>query len=72
VSGRPGTEISSAPAEDLPAADASVNALVSVLMLCTVVDPRAALAEARRVLRADGMLVVLEHVRGRPGLHAGV
>jgi SAM-dependent methyltransferase len=72
VSGPPGTEISSAPAEDLPAADASVDALVSALMLCTVVDPRAALAEARRVLRADGMLVVLEHVRGRPGLRAGV
>ena len=72
VSGRPGTEISSAPAEDLPAADGSVDALVSTLVLCTVVDPRAALAEARRVLRTDGMLVVLEHVRGRPGLHAGV
>ena len=69
VSGRPGTEVSSAPAEDLPAADASVDAVVSTLVLCTVVDPRAALAEARRVLRANGMLVVLEHVRGRPGLH---
>ena len=72
VSGRPGTEISSAPAEHLPVGDASVDALVSTLVLCTVVDPRAALTEARRVLRTDGMLVVLEHVRGRPGLHAGV
>jgi ubiquinone/menaquinone biosynthesis C-methylase UbiE len=70
ASGRPATAVSSAPAEDLPMPDASVDAVVCILVLCTVSDPRRALAEARRVLRDDGVLVLLEHVRGRPGLHA--
>jgi ubiquinone/menaquinone biosynthesis C-methylase UbiE len=71
ASGRPGTRISSAPAEDLPVADATVDALVCTLVLCTVPDPRGALAEARRVLHREGVLVVLEHVRGT-GMHARV
>jgi SAM-dependent methyltransferase len=70
TSGRPATAVSSAAAEDLPMPDASVDAVVSTLVLCTVSDPRRAFAEARRVLRDDGVLVLLEHVRGRPGLHA--
>ncbi len=57
-------EVSDASAEALPFADASFDAVVFTLVLCTVTDPDAALAEARRVLRDDGRLVLLEHVRG--------
>ena len=52
-----------APAERLPLADASVDAVVSTGVLCTVDDPAAALAEARRVLRPGGRLLFIEHVR---------
>jgi SAM-dependent methyltransferase len=51
-----------APAEALPIADASVDVVVSTLVLCSVGDLTLALAEARRVLRDGGALVVIEHV----------
>jgi ubiquinone/menaquinone biosynthesis C-methylase UbiE len=52
-----------AAAEDLPLGDASVDTVVSTLVLCTVEDPVAALGEIRRVLRHDGQLLLIEHVR---------
>jgi ubiquinone/menaquinone biosynthesis C-methylase UbiE len=55
-------EVVSAPAEALPFPDRSVNVLVTTLVLCTVRDPDAVVAELRRVLRDDGRLIVLEHV----------
>lgn len=58
-----------APAERLPFADDSVDTVVFTLVLCTVPDPDAALAEASRVLRPAGKLLFVEHVRSRhPGL----
>lgn len=50
-------------AESLPAADASVDVVVSSLVLCSVADPGVALAEAVRVLRPGGLLLFYEHVR---------
>lgn len=52
-----------APAERLPVADGSVDTAVSTFVLCTVDDPTLALREIARVLRPDGQLLFLEHVR---------
>jgi ubiquinone/menaquinone biosynthesis C-methylase UbiE len=54
-----------APAERLPLADASRDLAVATLVLCTVPDPAAALAELRRVLVPGGRLLLIEHVRAR-------
>lgn len=56
-------ELQQAPAEQLPFDDASFDHVVSTLVLCTVRDQPRALAEARRVLKTDGTLRFLEHVR---------
>ena len=61
-------EVVAATAESLPYDDGTFDAVVFTLVLCTVAEPARALAEARRVLRPSGQLVVLEHVRGGPGL----
>ncbi len=52
-----------APAEAMPFEDASFDCVVSTLVLCTVPDQAAAVAELRRVLRPDGRLLLIEHVR---------
>ncbi|ACG74194.1 Methyltransferase type 11 [Anaeromyxobacter sp. K] len=54
-------------AERLPLPDRSVDAVISSLVLCTVPDPARALAEIRRVLRADGRFWCLEHVAAPVG-----
>jgi len=48
--------------EALPLADASVDAVVSTLTLCSVADQAQTLSEIRRVLRPGGKFVFLEHV----------
>ncbi|NKX53054.1 class I SAM-dependent methyltransferase [Arthrobacter sp. E918] len=58
-------------AEALPVDDAAADAVVFTLVLCTVPDQAAALAEARRVLKPGGSLLFLEHVRGT-GRHARI
>ena len=55
-------EVVDAMAERLPFADAAFDTVVATLVLCTVADPAAALAEVRRVLRPEGALLLLEHV----------
>lgn len=50
-------------AEALPFKDGVFDTVVAGLVLCSVEDPGAALAEARRVLRPGGALRLLEHVR---------
>lgn len=47
----------------LPFATDSVDHVVIALVLCSVPDPGAVLAEARRVLRPGGTVRLLEHVR---------
>jgi ubiquinone/menaquinone biosynthesis C-methylase UbiE len=57
------TTILSAPAEQVPVPAETFDCVVSTLVLCTVPDPARALAEVRRVLKARGQLLFIEHVR---------
>jgi ubiquinone/menaquinone biosynthesis C-methylase UbiE len=57
-------EVVSAKAESLPFPDETFDAAVSAFVLCSVEDPATVLAEVRRVLKPNGRLVLLEHVRG--------
>jgi SAM-dependent methyltransferase len=51
----------------LPAADTSLDAVVSTLVLCSVPDQHRALAEIRRVLKPGGRFVFIEHVAAPRG-----
>lgn len=53
--------------ERLPLPDASADAVVSTLVLCSVDDVAAALTEVRRVLKPGGTFVFLEHVAAPEG-----
>ena len=62
-----GVHVLSGSATALPLADASVDTVLCALVLCSVDDPAAALAEIRRVLVPGGRLHLLEHVVAEPG-----
>lgn len=55
-------------ADALPLEDASVDAVVLSLVLCSVPHPAQALAEVWRVLRPGGQVRFYEHVRSRSRL----
>jgi ubiquinone/menaquinone biosynthesis C-methylase UbiE len=62
-------EFVQAGAESLPFEDSSFDTAVFTLVLCTVPNPPAALAEVARILKPDGKMLFLEHVRAEdPGL----
>lgn len=55
---------SCADAQSLPFADDQFDTVVSTLVFCSIPQPALALAEIKRVLRANGRFLLLEHVRG--------
>lgn len=54
-----------ASAQALPFRDGAFDTAISSLVFCSVPDPVKGLAEVRRVLRPDGQLRMMEHVRAR-------
>lgn len=56
-------EVQQAPAERLPFEDASFDAAVCTLVLCTVPSQEQALLEIKRILKPGGELRFFEHVR---------
>lgn len=59
-------EIRSVVGERIDLPDASAEAVISSLVLCTVHDPAAVLAEIRRVLKPGGRFSFAEHVVAAP------
>lgn len=57
-----GAEVVIEHAHELPFDDDTFDAAVSTLVLCTVPDPEAALAELRRVVKPGGTFAFMEHV----------
>ena len=61
----PGVPLVQGSAEALPFRDGIFDTVVASLVFCSVPEPARGLAEVKRVLRPDGRLRMLEHVRSR-------
>jgi len=61
----PGVPLVQGSAEALPFRDGTFDTVVASLVFCSVSYPARGLAEVKRVLRPDGRLRMLEHVRSR-------
>ncbi len=64
--------LTQAPAEALPFADATFDSAVATLVFCSVSDPLRSLAEIKRVLKPGGALLLFEHVRAEGALTARI
>ena len=60
-------ELRTNPAQDTGLPNACADAVISTLVLCSVPDVDAALAELRRILKPDGQLLFIEHVAAPAG-----
>lgn len=60
-------ELREGTAEQLPAATADIDVVVSTLVLCSVDDVTRTLAEIRRVLKPSGRFMFVEHVAAPEG-----
>lgn len=58
-------ELEIADVQDLPHGDASFDTVTATCVFCSVADPVAGLREVARVVRPDGQVLLLEHVRPR-------
>ena len=54
-------ELITGDADHVPLADASIDTVVVTWALCSIADPANALREMRRVLKAPGTLIFVEH-----------
>jgi len=61
----PGVPLVQGSAEALPFRDGSFDTVVASLVFCSVTEPARGFTEVKRVLRPDGRLRMLEHVRSR-------
>lgn len=59
------TILACANVQDLPFPDHVFDTVVGSLVFCSIEQPEQALAEIKRVLKPDGRLLLLEHVRGQ-------
>ena len=59
--------LTQAPVENLPFMDNSFDSAVVTLVFCSVDDPLKGLNEVRRVLKPNGLLLMVEHVRAHNG-----
>jgi ubiquinone/menaquinone biosynthesis C-methylase UbiE len=72
MSGPPAIEFLSQSAEEpLPLADSSIDTVVLTWTLCSIPNASRALEEMRRVLKADGRLIFIEHGRA-PDVGVGI
>ncbi len=55
--------LTQAPVEVLPFTDETFDSAIATLVFCSVTDPMRGLREVRRVLKPEGVLLLIEHVR---------